>query len=165
MSNFDETVIRRLIALEREVERLRVKERPVGAWQDYSVQWKASGTNPSIGNGILLGRYCKVGKICTVKIFLKGGSTTNWGAGDYTFSLPFTIYGPNGMLCNIGMARIRKPGAGGWTRLIAGYGSFDYLKYFIDITNGTDINTLTPTSPTTLGSGNYIDIQISYEVE
>ena len=30
MSNFDETVIRRLIALEREVERLRVKERPVG---------------------------------------------------------------------------------------------------------------------------------------
>jgi len=30
MSNFDETVIRRLTALEREVERLRVKERPVG---------------------------------------------------------------------------------------------------------------------------------------
>ena len=30
MSNFDETVIRRLTALEREVERLRVKERPAG---------------------------------------------------------------------------------------------------------------------------------------
>jgi len=30
VSNFDETVIRRLTALEREVERLRVKERPAG---------------------------------------------------------------------------------------------------------------------------------------
>lgn len=31
MSNFDETLIKRLTKLEREVERLRVKERPVGA--------------------------------------------------------------------------------------------------------------------------------------
>jgi len=91
VSNFDETVIRRLTALEREVERLRVKERPVGAWQSYTVSWTAATTNPSIGNGTLTGRYVQIGKTVICSISLTMGSTTTYGSGNWSFSLPYAV--------------------------------------------------------------------------
>ena len=85
--NFEEKIIERLKRLEREVERLRVKESP-GAWQSWTPTWTASTTNPAIGNGTLKGRYCKVGKMVTFSISLMFGSTTTAGLGDWAFSLP-----------------------------------------------------------------------------
>lgn len=58
-----------------------------GPWTDYTVTWSATGN--SIGNGQLKGSYCKIGRTVHVRIDLVGGSTTNWGSGVYSFSLPF----------------------------------------------------------------------------
>jgi len=88
VSDFDEAVIQRIKQLEREVERLQRWEQPVGNWQAYTVSWIASTTNPSIGNGTLVGRYTQIGKTIMGNIFIKMGSTTTFGSGYWRFSLP-----------------------------------------------------------------------------
>lgn len=60
------------------------------AWTSYAVAWTSSGTAPAVGNGTMVGYYSKVGRIVTVKISLTTGSTTTYGSGNYTFSVPFT---------------------------------------------------------------------------
>ena len=59
------------------------------AWQTYSPTWTTSGTQPSIGNGTLTGRYIKIGRLVFCKIFFQAGSSTTFGTGGWLFALPF----------------------------------------------------------------------------
>lgn len=61
-----------------------------GAWQTFTPAWTAATTNPTLGNGTLVGRYMRIGRTVHVSITLTAGSTTNVGSGTYLFSLPFT---------------------------------------------------------------------------
>lgn len=60
------------------------------AWTSYTPAWASTGTAPVLGNGTLFGSYSKVGRLVTAKIALSTGSTTTFGTGAYTFSLPLT---------------------------------------------------------------------------
>jgi len=62
------------------------------AWTSYSPTWAidSGGTNPSIGNGSLTGRYMQAGKLVMFTITLVAGSTTTWGSGVYTWTYPVT---------------------------------------------------------------------------
>lgn len=78
--NFDEKVVDRIKRLEREVERLQVKESP-GTWQDWTptvTGWEAGYT--------VTARYCKVGKMVSVKIRITGTSNSVY----VYVTLPFT---------------------------------------------------------------------------
>lgn len=57
-------------------------------WKDYSPMWTTTGESPTVGNGILAGRYLHAGRlvICTGRIVI--GSTTNVGTGDWRVTLP-----------------------------------------------------------------------------
>ncbi|MFE2224781.1 hypothetical protein ACFXAH_24755 [Agrobacterium deltaense] len=58
------------------------------AWTPYTPTWTAS-TNPAIGaNGVLIGRYMKVGRTCYVRVDLTTGSTTTYGSGGWAIGLP-----------------------------------------------------------------------------
>ncbi len=59
----------------------------------YTPTWTGSGSNPTLGNGTLTGRYYKRGNRVTVTIQLTFGSTSNAGNGTWTFSLPYTPIG------------------------------------------------------------------------
>ena len=88
MSNFDETMLKRLTKLEREVERLRVKESP-GAWQDWTptIGYAGGGGTPTIS---AYGRYTIVGKI--VYLLLDGHLTRNGATHTYlTITTPTSI--------------------------------------------------------------------------
>jgi hypothetical protein len=61
-----------------------------GAWTSYTPTWTSSGTAPVIGNGSMVGYYNKVGRLVTAKIAMEGGTTTTFGTGTYSFSLPVT---------------------------------------------------------------------------
>lgn len=66
-----------------------------GAWTAYTPTWTSSPTNPTIGNGVLLGRYFKLGRTVSISITLQFGSTTTAGSGGWAFSLPVapqTVY-------------------------------------------------------------------------
>lgn len=61
-------------------------------WITYTPTWACIGagaTQPSLGNGTLLGRYRKQGRRVDLRISLLFGATTNGGAGAYTWTLPF----------------------------------------------------------------------------
>lgn len=60
-----------------------------GDWQAYTPTWAcASGTNPAIGNGTISARYTIIGKTVSVSLRLVAGSTTTFGTGPWTFSVP-----------------------------------------------------------------------------
>ena len=166
MSDFDGKVIERLKRLEREVERLQVKEQPVGAWQSYTVSWTAVTTNPSIGNGTLIGRYVQIGKTCILVIGLTMGSTTTYGSGNWSFSLPKTAKNTSGINF-YGVAHIRKLGTANYERIaqINPSISTTVINMFIDPTQGSNSFYLSSSAPFTWGDGDSLGIEITYEME
>ena len=56
----------------------------------YTPTWTGSSTNPAIGNGTITGRYMRRGKTVTATINIAAGSTTTYGSGFWSFTLPFT---------------------------------------------------------------------------
>lgn len=64
-----------------------------GVYTVYSPLWTcSSGTNPSLGNGTLGGRYMRMGPMVKVRVVLKINNTTTFGTGAYIFSLPFVPF-------------------------------------------------------------------------
>jgi hypothetical protein len=59
-----------------------------GVWANYVPVWSSSGTAPAIGNGTISGRWVQIGKTVYVKISLLFGTTTTFGTGGYSLSLP-----------------------------------------------------------------------------
>ena len=71
MSNFDEKTVERIKKLEREVERLRVKESP-GAWQNWTptqTGWTALPTGTH--------RFCRNGQTVTCITYMSAGTSKN----------------------------------------------------------------------------------------
>ncbi|WP_435107785.1 hypothetical protein [Nocardiopsis synnemataformans] len=66
-------------------ERLRAGQ---GVWQPYTPSWTAATTNPSIGNGQIIGRWMQVGTTVDFMLRIVAGSTTSFGNGPYDFGLP-----------------------------------------------------------------------------
>lgn len=79
------------------------------AWEAWTPTWTSGGTQPSLGNGQIGGRYCRVNKLVIAEAFLVMGSTTTYGTGGYVFSLP--IVGTN-LLSQIGTASLLDASAG-----------------------------------------------------
>jgi hypothetical protein len=69
----------------------------------YNPTWTGSSTNPSIGNGTIAGRYMRHGKTVTVTISITAGTTTTYGSGFWSLSLPFTA---DTTISHIGSAQI-----------------------------------------------------------
>jgi hypothetical protein len=65
-----------------------VKGAVVTDWQDYTPQWLAATTNPTLGNGTISGKWKRDGESLEVAITLLWGSTTSNGSGIWSFSLP-----------------------------------------------------------------------------
>lgn len=63
----------------------------MGAWTSYTPTWAASTTNPTIGNGTLVGRYQRRGDFVQIVIRLELGSTTSVGSGTWTWSTPQSL--------------------------------------------------------------------------
>lgn len=59
-----------------------------GDWQSYTPTWTASTTNPSLGNGTLVSRWCRIGQTIHWMGSLVAGSTTSGGSGLWAMSLP-----------------------------------------------------------------------------
>jgi hypothetical protein len=68
---------------------------PVGAWTSYTPTW--AGGSPAIGNGSLAGFWKRDGQDMLLEIALDTGTTTTYGAGSWSFSIPsgYTIDSAN----------------------------------------------------------------------
>lgn len=50
--------------------------------------WGSAGTAPTLGNGTLNGRYIRLGNLIIAQAQLAAGTTTTFGTGTYTFTIP-----------------------------------------------------------------------------
>ena len=60
------------------------------AWTTYTPTFSSTGTAPAVGNGTLTGQYMKIGRTVIMSITFTIGSTTTFGSGNLSLSLPVT---------------------------------------------------------------------------
>lgn len=58
-------------------------------WSTFATTWRGGTINPALGNGTMLMRYIKLGKLAFIQLNMTMGSTTTYGAGSWSWSLPF----------------------------------------------------------------------------
>ena len=143
-----------------------VKASDLGVWTAYTPTWTAATTNPSIGNGTLVGRYTQIGKTCILVIGLTMGSTTTYGSGNWSFSLPKTAKNTTGIVF-YGVAHIRNSGTANYERIaqISPVISTTVINLFNDPTQGSNSSNISATVPFTWGDGDALGIEITYEIE
>ena len=70
----------------------KVINRPITEtyWLAYVPQWTSTGTAPALGDGVMVGKY-KI-RHSDIAVFMRQtmGSTTTFGTGSYTWSMPFS---------------------------------------------------------------------------
>jgi hypothetical protein len=88
----------------------------------YTPAWTTTGAgaDPSLGNGTLVGRYFRIGKLVIVWVTLTIGTTTNAGSGVWEISLPFARDVSAG---HLGIASIVQTGVTTRVGLVAAAGS------------------------------------------
>ena len=59
-----------------------------GAMTSYTPTWGSSGTAPTIGNGTVIGAYSQIQKTVFFRCGVTFGTTTTFGTGNYTLTLP-----------------------------------------------------------------------------
>lgn len=129
-------------------------------WQTYTPSWTASTTNPTIGNGTIIGAWKQSGTRIDFMMNLQAGSTTTFGTGNYGFTYPFTIktkftnvYGAMIGACSTGSAFFMGlvPSSGGSTS-----SSF----YVVNAAGGTQVSSASPGS---WNSGASIEVAGSFQ--
>lgn len=135
-------------------------------WATYTPAWTASSTNPSLGNGSLTGRYQRFGRGRVVGINLIPGSTTSFGAGNYSFSLPAT--GAASGMALIGHAQFLASGSGSTGNRFAGQcvissGATTTSPFFPPSETNVAIDFMSPTQPELFRSGDQLRLTLVYE--
>ncbi|MFJ8110420.1 hypothetical protein [Streptomyces sp. NPDC096132] len=130
------------------------------AWTSYTPTWTAVTTNPVLGNGSISGKYIKVGRLVIFKITLIPGSTTTFGSGAYTWSLPVAAAGSS--IDDLGTARL----TGSSTYIgqcIVGTGGTTVTATFPTAANASIAANMSPTTPATFANTNVLRLAASYE--
>src|SRR5436190_22617961 len=66
----------------------KARQYEMGPWVQYTPAWTSTGSAPSIGNGVLLGRYRRSGTTLHLQQRLVIGSTTTVGSGNVRLGIP-----------------------------------------------------------------------------
>jgi hypothetical protein len=121
----------------------------------YTPTPRATTTDPTLGNGTLMGSYCKRGPFCKVQIYFVLGSTSSAGSGTWYFPLPFAA-NPLAPGATVGVAKITNAGVANYVGM-AYIDSSGYIRVAIDA--GGDV---AATNPFGFGTSDYIVIDIEY---
>ncbi|MEU9379994.1 hypothetical protein AB0D38_02840 [Streptomyces sp. NPDC048279] len=130
------------------------------AWTAYTPAWTSTGTAPAIGNGSITGRYIKFGRTVICEINMTAGSTTTFGTGNYSWSLPVTA-------ASSGMAVVGSSmflGTDRWNGSIVVSSAATTVGAFFPISStNTRSDFLSNVRPETLASGAQVRLTFVYE--
>lgn len=130
------------------------------AWTSYSPSWTAATTNPTIGNGTIVGAYLQIGKTVHWRIKISPGSTTTFGTGTYFVSLPVTpISSPS--ILPIGNAFLQDTGVNSYILNALYVGDAGGTRFY---TSASPAATWQPATPATFGNGDFFSAAGMYEV-
>lgn len=129
------------------------------AWTSYTPTWTAATTNPVLNNGVMVGKYLKIGRKCIVDIRLQMGSTTTYGSGVYSFSVPFAAATT---IDYLGSARLAA--ADVWTgQTVLSGGASAFNCVFPTSATDSRAATMSPTVPQTLANTHILRAQLEYQ--
>jgi len=126
----------------------------------YTPTWASTGTQPTLGNGTLSGRYIKINKLVWVQIFMLTGSTTTYGTGLYSWSIPSGIPARSGLFnfMSQGVGRLYDPVTGPY---------FGHAGFYAGSTTAITLyvgNTVAqPTAPFTFTTNDEVIMTFTYE--
>jgi hypothetical protein len=130
------------------------------AWSTYTPSWTSDGTNPSIGNGSRIGRYERIGRTVHVSAKIIMGSSTSYGSGQYSLSLPVAALTDNdGQVLS---CEVRDVSTGEIYQGHARVFSSTSASLRVQGT-GADMNAVSQGGPITLATGDVIRIFGTYE--
>ncbi|MFI8294430.1 hypothetical protein ACIGCZ_00635 [Streptomyces nigra] len=130
------------------------------AWTSYTPTWTSSGTAPALGNGTILGRYMKIGRTVICHINMTTGSTSTYGTGNYSFSLP--VQAANAGASYVGSAHLL--GVDRWVgEIVISPNATNTSPFFNITTTNTRVDFMTATRPETLASGAQLRLTFVYE--
>lgn len=130
----------------------------LGAWDTYTPTWDATSSSPSIGNGTIEGHYMDLGLLGHVHVRLVMGSSTTYGSGTYSVTLPsgWTTAHTN---MNVGNYAAHDNGAGtvyvGWVRTVV-----DQQAPVIGAISNSSF--VTPTVPFTWAQDDIWDLSMTF---
>lgn len=131
------------------------------AWSTYLPSWTSDGTQPSIGaNGKRVGRFERIGRTVHVSAKIIMGSSTTYGSGQYSLSLPVAaLTDDDGQVL---MCEIRDASTGelyqGHARIFGPTAASLRVQ-----STGDDMNAVTQGGPITLAAGDVIRMFGTYE--
>lgn len=132
------------------------------AWTTYTPTWTAATTNPTLGNGTLVGRWARVdGRTIVAHINLTIGSTTTLGSGAYSFALPVTSANAGASI--IGNAQALQGATRYLGQNVISPNVLTTSPFFPTNSTTTTASQMTGTVPITLASGNQVRITTVYE--
>lgn len=119
----------------------------LGGWTTYAPTWSTTGTPPAIGNGTVSGRYARMyGRTYLAEFFLQAGSTTTFGTGSFTFTLPNGLTSVNNA---IGVAAVVDNSVGPWLAILQCSATATCLAYTNTSQTDARAAVVTGTSPMT----------------
>ena len=130
------------------------------AWTAYTPTWTSSGTAPALGNGTLIGRYMKIGRTVICHINLISGSSTTYGTGTYSFSLPVQAANAGAAL----VSACQLLGTARWAgETVISAGASTTTPFMSSSATDPRLLGLTATVPETLASGAQLRMTLAYE--
>jgi hypothetical protein len=132
------------------------------AWTAFTPTWTAATTNPAIGNGTIVGAYRQIGKAVDFNIVITMGSTTTYGSGAYSLTVPVAVKAARSL--SMGVAR---DASSGFSYPIAlefiGIGSTTGSARVFPTTAGIAFASLSSTAPFTFAVSDVITLTGTYE--
>lgn len=133
------------------------------AWTSYAPTWTAATTNPVIGNGTLTGAYINPGKLVIGRIALTMGSTTTYGAGLWSLTLPVTPLSTVPRLIAQGLAFDSSATDVFPVMLSVQGGTTTATVRTMPTTAGNALRNVTDTAPFTWATGDTLTLNFTYE--
>ncbi|WP_330172941.1 hypothetical protein OG875_04680 [Streptomyces sp. NBC_01498] len=130
-------------------------------WAAYTCAWTAATTNPVIGNGTRTARVSLNGKSATVAVRIAPGSTTTFGSGNYSFSLPYPSAAD--VVEYTGAARLTA-GSTYIGQTYATAGASTFTATFPTAATPANATNMSPTTPATLANGHILRMSLTYQI-
>lgn len=128
-------------------------------WESYTPVWSSTGTAVALVNGTVVGWFKQVGFTVDFSIQLTMGSSTTYGTGTYSLTLPSPQQSSRTQVCQ---ALAFDTSTGNYYRGLVGLFSGGNVRlHFVD--GATSTNGWTPTVPFTWASGDAVMVSGRYE--
>lgn len=134
----------------------------VGLFISYTPTWTGALTNPAIGNGTITGSYTQFGKLVIAEARIDAGSTTTFGVGTYSMTVPVAMKPANTSVerRQIGTASLFDGSLGrGYVMAVQQYDA----TTAVFVPNDTSNARWSPTSPFTFDQYSEFRMLLTYE--